>query len=380
MKKFFSLLLIAAYVSGFSQTGTSSGSFNNLNLNKKLTFAGTTVKGISTDTAMTGSIDSLATTFAVRAFIANHVSFGSGGSETDPVWTSVSGLYSATSQANLLYYPLNLNPAGYLTAATLPASGGILTETDPVWNAIKPTYRNKVQNDLLYYPLGSNPAGYLTAATAAPELDPVWLADSSTFLRKTTAAATYYPLTNPAGYLNTLPTYTPGKVLYAGPSGVPKQYANIFNFDEINGILSVGQGSPGLESGISLNAGRANLYASLNGLFVRLGVGIPGPIDSSKQFKIFNHTVQYFDMGTNVAGSGGNTYSHFMGATHTITADNLAGTGTRMVVASAAGTLSTRPITNFGTLSNFADNSAALAGGLVVGDLYRNVDIVQIVH
>ena len=35
---------------------------------------------------------------------------------------------------------------------------------------------------------------------------------------------------------------------------------------------------------------------------------------------------------------------------------------------------------NIGTLSNYANNAAAIAGGLVVGDMYRNGDTLCIVH
>lgn len=35
---------------------------------------------------------------------------------------------------------------------------------------------------------------------------------------------------------------------------------------------------------------------------------------------------------------------------------------------------------NIGAVKNFADNAAAIAGGLVVGDIYRNGDVLQIVH
>jgi hypothetical protein len=82
-------------------------------------------------------------------------------------------LNSSISNLSSAYYPLNSNPAGYLT-----------TEIDPVftqWLNTNPlegfateswtntNFYNKTQSDNRYYPLSSNPAGYLTSFT---ETDP----------------------------------------------------------------------------------------------------------------------------------------------------------------------------------------------------------------
>lgn len=140
----------------------------------------------------------------------NHASAGYLTSETDPVWTAAAGNYRTKVQNDSLYYPLNTNPAGYLTsiaAETDPvfgasAAAGIIsgditkwnaafswgnhalagyltsfTETDPIWTAASGNYRTKIQNDGLYYPLSSNPAGYLTSVAA--ETDPVFTASAS---------------------------------------------------------------------------------------------------------------------------------------------------------------------------------------------------------
>jgi hypothetical protein len=67
-------------------------------------------------------------------------------------------------------------------------AGGDLSGTYPnpsvTWTNGLPTY------DLQYYPLSLNPAGYLTSAAL------------SGYLTVATAASTYYPLTNPNGYIS----------------------------------------------------------------------------------------------------------------------------------------------------------------------------------
>lgn len=78
------------------------------------------------------------------------------------IWGTITG--SIFDQTDLIdytndnFYPLNLNPAGYLTS---------FVEEDPIfttWLATNPldNFLTETDADLLYYPLSSNPEGYLT--------------------------------------------------------------------------------------------------------------------------------------------------------------------------------------------------------------------------
>ncbi len=99
-------------------------------------------------------------------------------------------LSDTTGEANNSYYPLNGNPAGYLTS---------FIETDPIWQSEKGNYYTKSAGDAKYYPLATNPANYLTSFT---ETDPIWLSDKPNYLTQISATNQFYPKTaNPANYL-----------------------------------------------------------------------------------------------------------------------------------------------------------------------------------
>ena len=118
------------------------------------------------------------------------------------------------------YYPLSSNPAGYLTSFTeldpvftASVAAGITSTDISNWNAAYgwgdhalAGYLTQTAADLLYYPLSSNPAGYLTSYTESDPVFSAWLAtppNISTF-------------TNDSGYIASLTT---NNVLYVAKNG-----------------------------------------------------------------------------------------------------------------------------------------------------------------
>jgi hypothetical protein len=185
-------------------------------------------------------------------------------------WGSITGVITAQtdliSYLSTNYYPLSSNPAGYLTSFTevdpvyTASSWYTTTNNSTNWNTAygwgnhaSAGYLTQLAADLLYYPLSSNPAGYLTSFT---ELDPVFTASvaagiTSTdisnwnaaygwgdhalagYLTQTAADLLYYPLSsNPAGYLT---SYTESDPVFSAWLATPP---NISTFTNDSGYIA----------------------------------------------------------------------------------------------------------------------------------------------
>lgn len=165
-----------------------------------------------------------------------------------------------------------------------------------------------------------------------------------------------------------------GKIIEVSPGGVPG----------INAVLGVGDTSTGKALLMNDSSGNNILSVDANGQQVIIQSTSP----SNGAFAVFENSGQNVltVTGTQSAMQAGNgTFTNLVNISTDITGVQMSSqesghTGDINIAATLIDLIQTNGIYRFANIQSFANNAAAITGGLSAGMLYRNGDVLQIVH
>lgn len=191
--------------------------------------------------------------------------------------------------------------------------------------------------------------------------------------------ANYYSFYNGTAWvrIQTGNAISAGKVPYGDASG-NLTFEDAFSYS--TGNLSTGDLGFGGDGGVNLNGGRGRVSASGTGIVIKVSGG--SPADSSKAIQFINVTRRWLLLKL-PTGDAATTPLEGVANMHWYPeVDETFNLGTSALKWKAvyAKDIIAYGKLNVGAVSEYADNAAAITGGLVAGDVYRTGDNLKIVH